>query len=294
MNDWLTRFSLQDFTDVADPYKNVKDYKNVKTRARWLLVGQNEKKDDSSMSPDKTGGKGHGTCMLSIVCGAKYGVAKSVEPVIVRVPGGNTMEDWLEGISKVHDDVLERNDKTKKSVLLMAFYFPEDAVNTGWIIRARMLIKSLVDDFGVLPVTGSGNGGLNTITGFPASYAKKDIPELVVAGAVDNTGEPWAGNNKDTDLPFIYAPGNQVHCASAFKGEEVKLSRGTSDAAASTAALAAYFWSLSGPKDYTPANMKSYLRFLAYPRKKDVKILGVYNGFHHKNGDAPGFDCVES
>ncbi|KAI9717752.1 MAG: hypothetical protein M1812_004481 [Candelaria pacifica] len=267
---------------------------NVQSRARWLLVGENQLKDDSSVNTERTSGKGHGTCMLSIVCGAKYGVAKKVNPVIVRVPKSNTVEDWLEGISKVHDDVLARNDKTKHSVMLMAFYFPKDKINDGWIIRARMLIKDLVD-WNVLPVTGSGNGALKEVTGYPAAYGKGDIAEIVVAGAVDNEGTPYAGNNNDPKkIPNIYAPGVKVHCASAFKDEQDKTSSGTSDAAASVAGLAAYLWALKVPSEsMTPMQIKTYLEFLAFPRKNDASIIATYNGFQSKNGDAPGAVCTD-
>ncbi len=133
----------------------------------WILVGDDQPKDDSGLTEDKTGGKAHGTCMLSKVAGHYFGVAKKVDPVIVRVPrrggGPANKEDYLEGISKVYDDLMERSegpDEIKeRSVLSTSWYYPRGNLNEAWIRRAKVLLEKLVI-LGVSPVAGSGNLGL--------------------------------------------------------------------------------------------------------------------------------------
>ncbi|KAI9723660.1 MAG: hypothetical protein M1812_000960 [Candelaria pacifica] len=271
--------------------------KNVKDRARWLLVGsQDEPHDDSSVTTDGKAGKGHGTCMLSKVVGTEYGVAKEVDPVIVRVPRGANQESYLEGVSKVVDDIQARkaapNPGNTRSVLSMSWYYPQDISDVGWVIRLRMLLRTLVEE-GVIIVTGSGNTGQHSVTGYPASFAKSDVPELIVAGASDNTGKPWVGTNRDpSSIPYVWAPGVDVHCADGLIGLEVKKSSGTSLATATTAGLAAYFLALKIPGGFDPASIRTYIGFLSYPRAGNDGILGVYNGYWDPNGDAPGAVCI--
>lgn len=126
---------------------------------RWIKVGGDQQpSDDSSVSEDGTGGKGHGTCMLSKVAGDVYGVAKKVNPVLVRVPRFANKEDWLDGLSAITDDLGARSDKGAKSVLSMSFYYPPDQVSPAWVRMARIHLRWHASQ-GILPVAGSGNDG---------------------------------------------------------------------------------------------------------------------------------------
>ena len=126
---------------------------------RWIKVGGDQQpSDDSSVTEDGTGGKGHGTCMLSKVAGNLYGVAKKANPVLVRVPRGASPQDYLDGLSAITDDLETRTDKGAKSVLVMPFYYPPDTVGPGWMRLARIHLRWHASQ-GILPVAGSGNGG---------------------------------------------------------------------------------------------------------------------------------------
>ncbi|KAI9721791.1 MAG: hypothetical protein M1812_002126 [Candelaria pacifica] len=262
---------------------------NVASRATWLKVGQVEPNDDSSMSLDRSGGKGHGTCMLSHVCGFSFGVAKKASPIIVRVPRGATIENYLEGISKVHDDIVNTKNPHKgtqdhyksKSVILMPWFYPTGQVNAGWIARAKTLLDDLIDNYGVLPVTGTGNNGEQKVDGYPAGYAKgtDNLKHMLAVGAVTNAGDAWPGTNAEGNLPNVWAPGVDVQCASAFSFENSKRSSGTSPASAKTAGLAAYLWSLDANKNKSPEDISTLVQHLAYSRIPSQRFKAVYNGY---------------
>jgi hypothetical protein len=74
------------------------------------------------------------------------------------------------------------------------------------------------------------------ITGYPAAYAKVNIPvqervpNLLVAGAVYPDGTRWGQTNTDAagGIPTLFAPGAFVRCADAKTGGE-RHSSGTSN-----------------------------------------------------------------
>lgn len=96
--------------------------------------------------------------MLSKVAGNVYGVAKKVNPVLVRVPRFANTESWLDGLSAITDDLGARSDNSAKSVLSMSFYYPPDRVTPAWVSKAKMHLQWHASH-GILPVTGSGNTG---------------------------------------------------------------------------------------------------------------------------------------
>lgn len=105
--------------------------------------------------------------MLSLVTGKTVGVSKSAKPVIIRMPrrnslGGATPEDYIEGLSKVNDD-LQGKSTEARAILLMSLLFPRslfmrDRVDqsAGFSGRMQQLLADL-GQRGVLIVTGSGN-----------------------------------------------------------------------------------------------------------------------------------------
>jgi hypothetical protein len=107
--------------------------------------------------------------MLSHVCGHSLGVARNVNPVLVRVPTlKNGIEYYMEGLRRVHDDI---GDK-KHAVVLLSLYWPRFVNNQPlWVNdqgqdgydAIRKTFKDLISGIiskGATVVTGSGNGGL--------------------------------------------------------------------------------------------------------------------------------------
>ena len=102
--------------------------------------------------------------MLDKIGGNKYGTAKRVSPVIVKVPfvkGGP--EGFLDGVRKVYDDYkpkYEKDPKTATAVLSMSWGYPEAELGPDkdqWMDELKLLLQKLIS-MGILPVTGSGNG----------------------------------------------------------------------------------------------------------------------------------------
>ncbi|PON19210.1 hypothetical protein C2W62_03895, partial [Candidatus Entotheonella serta] len=76
--------------------------------------------------------------------------------------GGATFEDYIEGLSKVNDDLQGTSTETR-AILLMSLHFPRSQLvrnrvdySAGFSGRMQQLLEDQVSK-GVLPVTGSGN-----------------------------------------------------------------------------------------------------------------------------------------
>ena len=109
--------------------------------------------------------------MLDKIGGNKFGIAKKVSPVIVKVPREGGPEGWLDSVWKVYDDFKPKYDADPKhatAVLSMSWGYPEDelakeGIKDRWMDELRMLLQKLVA-MGVLPVTGSGNRPGNAVS----------------------------------------------------------------------------------------------------------------------------------
>ncbi|MBE3046620.1 hypothetical protein IMZ48_29640 [Candidatus Bathyarchaeota archaeon] len=141
---------------------------NIASRARWLHTNPEVEtfEDDSGVGMKR----GHGSCMLSRMAGHSQGVAKSINPIIVRVPRQSvkpTGTTWLNGLRQTLNDI---GDGDKKGVVSMSLYFPRthdfgkfvfknpDGTDGYEAVRRTMgeLLRRLADK-GMTLVTGSGN-----------------------------------------------------------------------------------------------------------------------------------------
>lgn len=282
----------------------LQEFKRIRSRARWLQVG----KGDEAAEDDC---KAHGTSMLSLVAGATVGVAKNIDPIIVRMPCRKTDKgarlafttaDWIDGLSMVNDDL----DGSSPSVVLMASYWSPhffkspDGLNDwdGFSYRHKDLLDSLASKGAVL-VTGTGNEGKPEVNGWPANYGKTNmgtlsVPSLLVMGAVASDGNSIYGNTDiPNGLPHAYAPGNQVKSVDSDESfwnfdNGLKDTRGTSCAAAFTAGLAAYHLRLAQlgpatsnghPANTNPQTVKDFIFRGAWSRVPVERIdrRGIWN-----------------
>ncbi|PGH04727.1 hypothetical protein AJ79_07006 [Helicocarpus griseus UAMH5409] len=224
----------------------------------------------------------HGTSMLSLIAGAKLGIAKRVKPYVVRSPrrqpkGNKPMgEDYLVGLSMICDRV-SGNSQTTRAIVSLSFIIDEkDFTNTPFNDRVpedfrvfRKRLYQLLTDLirkSVFPVAGAGNISQSKIPGWPALFGADPhtvneeeregwlhIPELLVVGSVmvDNGKRSFFSSfDMGKKLPHIYAPGDHLLVADGNKAqwdnkEYYKDSYGTSIATAYTAGLAAYFVKLN-------------------------------------------------
>lgn len=243
---------------------------NIGSQVSWLLVGNennDQLMDDSGFNQAQTRGlKGHGTCMLSLVCGANVGVAKRVKPWVVRVPrrvpdggtaataiGGSTAEDYVDGVSAVLDALAGSSGTSAQTeaILLMSWSYARpqfkgpdgEDESDGFRVRLWQLLTALVNK-GVLPITGSGNLRGATTGGpwpdqWPAAYGfvpsratdLTTIDEILVVGGVNvPAGDIYASTIVDNrGIPHMYAPASPIQCAAATAGQHLKTSAGTSD-----------------------------------------------------------------
>ncbi len=220
---------------------------------------KNNPKDDSGTPPSGTiedTGKSHGTSMLSIVAGNILGVAKRLQPILVRLPrrrptgGGFTPEDWLKGLESISSDLGPRESTELKGILLLAQDWiaeafrrrdpqrPSEIVTDargnfiidfeGFTTQARALLVQLQSK-GVLIVSGAGNGRSATpIIGWPQVFAfdKQDPPldSLLLVGAISTDGkEVKYSMSPDKGLPQVFAPGIDILTA---QGKPIELAKG--------------------------------------------------------------------
>lgn len=210
--------------------------------------------------------KAHGTSMLSLVAGINAGVAKNIDPIIVRMPCRGKFvamkgADYIDGLSMVNDEL----DESSPTVVLMAVYWTtrwfkgpngevSDVYWQGFFSRYLELLESLASK-GAILVTGTGNENEPRIHGVPASYGKPGfgdlhVPSLLVMGGVSPDGTIAYGNTEfDAGLPHAYAPGFAIRAADSDKSfwpdNDMKNTAGTSCSAAFTAGLAAYYLRMS-------------------------------------------------
>lgn len=169
--------------------------------------------------------------MLSLVAGKTLGIAKTVNPVIVRlppptirqingiaVPSSFTPQDWIEYLSMINDDLGTQTNPQARCVVLLAEYFPRSLFPNsdpgGWELRANGLLLQMVTK-GAVIVTGSGNIPIgSTIDGWPANFGKlpsvndlTNIPSLIVAGAITGSGALIKyASDEVGGIPHVYAP----------------------------------------------------------------------------------------
>ncbi|KAI1337020.1 peptidase S8/S53 domain-containing protein [Xylariaceae sp. FL0016] len=150
-----------DHVDFSTTDENgIVDGDNVRDKVSWLHVDVDEdsltSQDDSDLPRggilrDSEGtiradAKAHGTAMLSLAVGKKYGVAKRAKPVLVRLPrrlpngGGMTISDYVTGLGLISQDLDQyqagrgQYGKAATAVVLMAFQWPKSywiSNNTG-------------------------------------------------------------------------------------------------------------------------------------------------------------------
>lgn len=178
--------------------------------------------------------------MASVALGAKDGVAKRADLVMVRAdtfsktnkvpdPLAVAPERWLDGLSEVYDDI-DRNTLAGKAVLSMSWgWYPrkEKEYNDCLVDAYTALLKGIISK-DVTPVVAAGQvkgyplpGNFPALQTYPALLANNGnggIDELIVITNVDKDGDysPDAYYAKNT----IAGMGDQAHCASSEGGTE--------------------------------------------------------------------------
>ena len=206
--------------------------------------------------------------MLSLVAGNTLGIAKNVNPVLVRLPrrgtgsGGFSAEDYMDGLTAVDNDLGPDQSVSTRAIVLLAINYSVEQfyrrrpsgdrvkgpngkdmidVPTGWINRQHTILASLAAK-GALIVTGTGNVGENVsrVDGWPAtfgnSYHPQRLPTMIAAGSVKWDGTRAEHLYEDAGgPPHVYAPGTLNTVAEgntvqwSTNPDKTKQSTGTSD-----------------------------------------------------------------
>ncbi|KAJ5155787.1 hypothetical protein N7492_008590 [Penicillium capsulatum] len=182
---------------------------------------------------------GHGTRVASRIVGTKYGLAKNVNLVFVKVDLGlqNAWPSVIDALGKVSDYVLEEG--ISKGVINMSFKLPVPP-NRKIVEDLETELDSLSDD-GMVLNTSSGNEGI-AIDSHPA-LLKQKIPAMNVVGAVDNDGKIWSRSNT-AKYVNLYVPGVDLRLVGK-DGNDNNAGRGhsgTSYSCAGASAIAAYLY----------------------------------------------------
>ncbi|MFB9555315.1 S8 family peptidase [Streptomyces roseoviridis] len=189
--------------------------------------------------------QGHGTHVAGSVGGAKYGVAKGVKLVAVRVldcNGSGTTAGVIAGVDWVTANAV------KPAVANMSL---GGGANTSLDNAVKRSIAS-----GVSYAIAAGNGN---ILGWPANacnYSPARVPEAITVGATDSADKRASFSNYGTCVD-LFAPG--VGITSAWKDNDTATSTisGTSMATPHTAGVAALY--LATHPTATPAQVSSAL-----------------------------------
>ncbi|KAH7317427.1 peptidase S8/S53 domain-containing protein [Rhexocercosporidium sp. MPI-PUGE-AT-0058] len=224
-----TLYSLDRGADL-----NNAEFVDIAESAEWLYPGPSpaDSPGDAPTFRDNTGGAtgAHGSCMLSKMAGAQWGIARRAKPVLTRVVRTALPEIWLDGLQMIYDHIIA-NDNQGKAIVSMAISIQHYYVTEAWVRRFSFILQQLVLQ-GVFIVTGAGNSGfLVPVNGYPALLSDPDhrvaVPQILTVGAVTNTGAP---HEKSQTAPWVkvMAPGVNIHCAASDGGAKTR-SSGTSD-----------------------------------------------------------------
>jgi subtilisin family serine protease len=145
--------------------------------------------------------QGHGTHVAGTVGGTKYGVAKQVRLVAVRVlncQGSGTSEQIISGINWV------THNARKPAVVNMSL---GGGANSATDQAVRNSIAS-----GVTYAVAAGNGNAQGVHQDACKVSPARVPEAITVGAVDKTDTKTSFSNYGTCLD-IFAPGVSITSA---------------------------------------------------------------------------------
>ncbi len=223
----------------------------------------------------------HGTRTAGLAAGLQYGVAKgaTLHPIYtagsIRNTGG---AEILDRLSWVYDQVVNKGQRP--AVLNMSFNIPRPVTGTGGVTEAQLTAKvqQLIGQ-GVVVVVSAGNQNSSN----PGQYWPSVIPEVILVGGVDESGNRWMRDAADPDynaicigppgapigdcgsnygsLVDLWAPAKYIRSAVKKNNRDADAPRirsGTSFAAPLVSGLAALY--LQGSPNATPAQVLAALR----------------------------------
>ncbi|KID82186.1 Peptidase S8, subtilisin-related protein [Metarhizium guizhouense ARSEF 977] len=173
---------------------------------------------------------GHGTHVAAIIGGAKYGVAKQVQIVSVKLqPKKPQLEKALDFVLK---DAQDKNITGKAIISMSMSFLASDDIDK--------MFKRVVDS-GIVCVVSAGNDNSDASIASPG----RDPSVITVAAMNHRSDSRWEESNYGPAVD-LYAPGADITSASRDSDSASVTLGGTSQAAPHVAGLAAYIMSLEG------------------------------------------------
>ena len=160
---------------------------------------------------------GHGTHSASLIGGTKYGVAKQVKLVSVRVLNCNNGNSSMASLYPAFDWIIEHHKEGVPAIVNMS-------VGTSKSVAFNEATQRLIDD-GLIVVAASGNQNRDACLYSPASQTS-----VIAVGAIDMS-ESRAHYSNYGPCVDILAPGSDIVGAWVGTSNTYRSSSGTSNAA---------------------------------------------------------------
>ncbi|RDW89657.1 hypothetical protein BP6252_01689 [Coleophoma cylindrospora] len=229
-------------------------------------------------------GKDHGTAMLSQAAGGTYGVARNANVSTFTFQWKVSPEYILDALDVIEQDWAANKPKMNAglaplAVISMSFNLSPWACSEGFLQKWGAKLNKL-SAAGILSVASAGNDG-SLVFKYPAAFkAPTDlnyVPDLLVVGAVDNTGV-LAAFSDDNTFVELFAPGVGVTAPLSPSGTFT--ADGTSASTAKTAGVAAYLIGLTALKTTltSVAALKSYMVTTLAWNRPSSGLPCLYNG----------------
>ncbi|KAI9840478.1 MAG: hypothetical protein M1837_001584 [Sclerophora amabilis] len=269
----------------ADPTST--EWINSPGLKRWIMSGDpfQEIYDDREDDPGD-----HGDCVFARAVGAKYGVAKNANVVIVKCPAlldapdktTTTQSSLLGGLVDILNDV-QFNHLQKRAVVNLSYGFRPGSgrIERQFVARYKEVLEGILEE-DVVVVVAAGNSWdphRRHIDDWPAFFAS-ELEGLIVVGAADMYGN-LAEFSRGGPLMTVAAPGEDIVCGEI---EDRFLERsGTSYATPAVSGLAAYLLSLDKYRDRlmveteVAVRVKELIVSLAYSRVEGGPPI-IHNG----------------
>ncbi|HET9516761.1 MAG TPA: S8 family peptidase, partial [Actinoplanes sp.] len=183
---------------------------------------------------------GHGTHVAGTIGGTRYGVAKRVKIVSVRVLN-------CQGIGFVSDVIDSLNWVTANAVKPAVANM---SLSAGYSPALELAVQESIDS-GITYAVAAGNANQNA-----ANYSPSGLPSAITVAATDS-GDRRASFSNWGSTVDIFAPGVKVRSAYRGSTTATALLSGTSMAAPHVAGAAAMV--LDAAPTYTPQQVRDYL-----------------------------------
>ncbi|KAH8813894.1 serine protease [Flagelloscypha sp. PMI_526] len=229
----------------VDAYVLDSGIRTTHTQFRFIPLKEGRARWGATFGPyPSADGNGHGTHVAGTIGGVKFGVAKRVNLIAVKVLGDNPLSGpWSDIISGINWAVGQAQGSGRPSIISMSLSgSANDAVDNA--VRAAI-------SRGVHVVVSAGNGNEDAFCCSPAK-----VIDAITVGAmtIDNTKASFSNFGPHAD---IMAPGQDVISAWNTSDTALAADSGTSMAAPHVTGVVAYYISRSG--NLTPGAMRSHI-----------------------------------